>query len=96
MTTSAQHLHPDNKFRSRDKAFSGQKEEHGKRNQHNVKSQKKIIPVSELHVDAKNKIYIFPAEKSLWLRGGTVSWQYRFNKGLNRFSLRDRDKIQGQ
>jgi hypothetical protein len=60
---------PDNKFRSRDKAFSGQKEKHGKRNQHNAKGQKKIIPASEFQIDAKNKICICPAGKSLWFSG---------------------------
>ncbi|MFC4876645.1 IS1182 family transposase [Microbulbifer halophilus] len=60
---------PDNKFRSRDKAFAKQKKKYGKRNQYNAKGQKKIIPASEFQIDAKNKICICPAGKSLWFVG---------------------------
>ena len=53
---------PDNKFRSRDPKFAGQKKKYGKRNQDNKKrSSKKVIPANEFTVDAGNNRCICPA-----------------------------------
>jgi transposase len=60
---------PDNKFRSRDPKFSGQKEKYGKRNQNNSgKKALAVIPASEFQMDPINKTCICPAGEDMWLK----------------------------
>lgn len=58
---------PDNQFRSRDKAFSGQKEKYGKRHEKDAKGQVKIIPSTEFKFDAQSKTCICPIGNEMWL-----------------------------
>jgi len=60
---------PDNRFRSRDKAFAGQKDKHGKRHQESVKGIKSVIPSSEFHFDKKRKTCHCPQGNEMWLSG---------------------------
>lgn len=58
---------PDNQFRSRDKAFIGQKEKYGKRHQAEVKGIKSVIPSSEFHFNLKTKTCFCPQGNAMWL-----------------------------
>src|SRR5690625_2890323 len=58
---------PDNRFRSRDKAFAKQKDKHGKRHQESVKGIKSVIPSSEFHFDKKKKTCHCPEGNEMWL-----------------------------
>lgn len=58
---------PDNQFRSRDKAFIGQKEKYGKRHQAEVRGIKAVIPSSEFHFNQKTKTCICPQGNAMWL-----------------------------
>jgi hypothetical protein len=59
---------PDNKFRSRDKTFAGQKEKYGNRGQDNVKGIKAVIPATEFYFDKKNKLCFCPQGNEMWLK----------------------------
>lgn len=59
---------PDNQFRSRDKAFIGQKEKYGKRHQAEVKGIKAVIPSSEFHFSRKTKTCICPQGNAMWIK----------------------------
>lgn len=59
---------PDNKFRSRDPKFKGQKIKHGKRHQDTAKGVKKVIPASEFTFNTSKKTCRCPAGNMLWLK----------------------------
>lgn len=63
---------PDNRFRSRDKAFIQQKDKHGKRHRDTVKGIKSVIPASEFHFDKKNKTCRCPQGNDMWLSHESV------------------------
>ncbi|WP_445364566.1 transposase [Microbulbifer sp. ANSA003] len=58
---------PDNKFRSRDKAFVKQKTKYGKRKQKGRNNVQKTMPASELTFNKKNKTCICPVGKAMLL-----------------------------
>ncbi|WP_444890688.1 transposase [Microbulbifer sp. DLAB2-AA] len=58
---------PDNKFRSRDKAFTTQKTKYGKRNQKGRANVQKTTPASEFTFNKKKKTCICPAGKAMLL-----------------------------
>ncbi|XZY90032.1 transposase [Microbulbifer sp. CnH-101-G] len=58
---------PDNKFRSRDKAFVKQKVKYGKRNQKGRASAEQTFSASEFTFNKKKKTCICPAGKSMLL-----------------------------
>jgi hypothetical protein len=58
---------PDNKFRSRDKAFTKKKTKYGKRNQKGRTIAQKIIPASEFTFNKKKKTCICPAGRAMLL-----------------------------
>lgn len=59
---------PDNRFRSRDKNFSQQKQKYGKRHQAEVKGVKQVIPSSEFEFNTQQKTCICPAGNAMWLK----------------------------
>lgn len=63
---------PDNAFRSRDPKFKDQKEQHGKRHQHTVKGQSKVIPASEFKLNQRSKTCHCPQGNEMWLRQETT------------------------
>jgi len=58
---------PDNQFRSRDKAFTQQKDKYGKRHRDTLIGIKQVIPASEFHFDKRRKTCVCPAGKELLL-----------------------------
>ncbi|XZZ13515.1 transposase [Microbulbifer sp. JTAC008] len=58
---------PDNKFRSRDKAFAKQKAKYGKRKQKGRANVQQTFPASEFTFNKKKKTCICPAGKSMLL-----------------------------
>ncbi|WGL16970.1 IS1182 family transposase [Microbulbifer bruguierae] len=63
---------PDNRFRSRDPKFTGQKAKHGKRHRDTVKGVKPTIPAAEFKLDSENKLCWCPEGKLLWLYHETI------------------------
>ncbi len=59
---------PDNRFRSRDPKFPGQKIKHGKRHQDTKKGTRNVIPASEFHFDPARRICICPAGNQISFR----------------------------
>mgnify|MGYP001039418408 CR=1 FL=1 len=59
---------PDNKFRSRDPKFAGQKSKYGKRKTNTTKKTKSIIPASEFRFDATEKSCLCPAGEAMWIK----------------------------
>lgn len=59
---------PDNKFRSRDPKFIGQKVKYGKRHRDTVVGVKEVIPASEFKFNIKKKSCICPVGNEMWLR----------------------------
>lgn len=63
---------PDNRFRSREPKFKGQKDKHGKRHRDTVKGIKSVIPSSEFELDATNKLCWCPEGNLMWLHHESV------------------------
>ncbi len=59
---------PDNRFRSRDPKFPGQKIKHGKRHQDTKKGTRNVIPASEFHLDPARRMCICPAGNQISFR----------------------------
>lgn len=64
---------PDNQFRSRDKHFSQQKKQYGKRHRRTIKGQLKVIPSSAFDFDKKRKSCVCPAGNRMWLKNEIVA-----------------------
>ncbi|MEX2489394.1 MAG: transposase [Pseudomonadales bacterium] len=58
---------PDNRFRSRDKAFAKQKDKYGKRHRDRIKGVKSVIPASEFSFDPKRRTCHCPQGNEMWL-----------------------------
>lgn len=76
---------PDNRFRSRDRKFAGQKERYGKRHQGAVKGVMEVIPASEFRFDRARRTCICPAGKTMWLNNEVTG-----ANGLHRFYFEGR------
>lgn len=63
---------PDNKFRSRDKKFSQQKEKYGKRHQDTKVGVMEVIPASEFKLNKRHESCTCPAGNAMWLKNKTI------------------------
>ncbi len=69
---------PDNKFRSRDPKFAGQKSKYGKRKTNTTKKTSPVIPASEFSFDATEKSCLCPAGEAMWLKKEGHAQQGRY------------------
>src|SRR5690606_17057090 len=63
---------PDNRFRSRDKNFTQQKDKYGKRHRDTLKGIKSVIPSSEFHFDKERKTCRCPEGNEMWLSSEVI------------------------